>query len=30
MHIGVSIFATDFSIGMDELAPEVESRGFES
>ena len=30
MHIGVSIFATDFSIGMDELAPEIESRGFES
>ena len=30
MHIGVSIFATDLSIGMDELAPEIESRGFES
>ena len=30
MHIGVMIFATDFSIRMDELAVEVEDRGFES
>ena len=30
MHLGVMIFATDFSIRMDELAVEVEDRGFES
>lgn len=30
MHIGVTIFATDYSIPMDELAIELEDRGFES
>ena len=30
MHIGVFIFATDYSIRMDELAPALEERGFES
>ena len=30
MHIGITIFATDFSIQMDELARELEDRGFES
>ncbi len=30
MHIGVFIFATDYSIAMDELGVELEARGFES
>jgi probable F420-dependent oxidoreductase len=30
MHTGVTIFATDYAIRIDELAREVESRGFES
>jgi len=30
MHIGVCMFATDYAIRIDELAREVESRGFES
>ncbi len=30
MHIGVLIFATDYSIRMDELGPALEERGFES
>src|SRR5215471_3754435 len=30
MHIGVCIFATDYAIRIDELAREVEARGFES
>ncbi|MDP6344936.1 MAG: TIGR03619 family F420-dependent LLM class oxidoreductase [Alphaproteobacteria bacterium] len=30
MQIGVFIFATDYSIQLDELAPELEARGFES
>ena len=30
MHIGVYIFATDYSIRMDELGPALEERGFES
>lgn len=30
MHIGATIFATDFSMHMDELAIELENRGFES
>lgn len=30
MKIGVLIFATDYTIAMDELATELESRGFES
>ena len=30
MQIGVFIFATDYAIRMDELAPELEQRGFES
>lgn len=30
MDIGVFIFATDYSIRTDELAPELESRGFDS
>jgi probable F420-dependent oxidoreductase len=30
MHIGAFIFATDYAIRMDELAPELEQRGFES
>jgi probable F420-dependent oxidoreductase len=30
MHIGVCIFATDYSIRIDELAREAEARGFES
>jgi len=30
MHVGVAIFATDYSIPIDELARETESRGFES
>ncbi|MDP6707714.1 MAG: LLM class F420-dependent oxidoreductase [Alphaproteobacteria bacterium] len=30
MHIGVFIFATDYSIRMDELGAELETRGFES
>ena len=30
MHIGALIFATDFSIQMNELAVELEQRGFES
>ncbi len=30
MHIGVFIFATDYTIGMDELAGTLEDRGFES
>jgi probable F420-dependent oxidoreductase len=30
MHFGVSIFATDYAIRIDELAREAEQRGFES
>jgi len=30
MHIGVFIFATDYAIAIDELARELEARGFES
>lgn len=30
MQIGALIFATDYAIRMDELAPELESRGYES
>ncbi len=30
MKIGVLIFATDYTIQMDELARELEDRGFES
>ena len=30
MKIGVLIFATDYTIQMDELGTELESRGFES
>lgn len=30
MHIGVYIFATDYSILMDELGPALEERGYES
>lgn len=30
MHIGVTIFATDYAIRIDELAREAEARGFES
>jgi probable F420-dependent oxidoreductase len=30
MHFGVAIFATDYAIRPDELAPELEQRGFES
>ena len=30
MHIGVTIFATDYAIRTDELARELEARGFES
>jgi probable F420-dependent oxidoreductase len=30
MHIGICIFATEYAIRIDELAREVESRGFES
>src|SRR5215510_15645073 len=30
MHIGAAIFATDYAIGPDELARELEQRGFES
>src|SRR5712692_5733102 len=30
MHIGVTMFATDYSIRIDELAREAEARGFES
>ena len=30
MHYGVTMFATDYSIGVDELARALETRGFES
>jgi probable F420-dependent oxidoreductase len=30
MHLGVTIFATDYAIPIDELARETEARGFES
>ena len=30
MKLGVFLFATDYAMPLDELAPEVESRGFES
>src|SRR5690606_3242423 len=30
MHIGVTMFATDYAIPIDELARETEARGFES
>jgi len=30
MQIGALIFATDYAVRMDELAPELESRGYES
>ena len=30
MHIGVMIFATDYAMPADELAVELEQRGFES
>src|SRR5499426_1557416 len=30
MHFGAAIFATDYAIGPDELARELEQRGFES
>jgi probable F420-dependent oxidoreductase len=30
MHYGIAMFATDYAIGPDELAREVEQRGFES
>jgi len=28
MKIGALIFATDYAVRMDELAPEMESRGY--
>ncbi|MGH6621150.1 MAG: LLM class F420-dependent oxidoreductase, partial [Alphaproteobacteria bacterium] len=30
MHIGVFMFATDYAIGIEELARALEERGFES
>jgi probable F420-dependent oxidoreductase len=30
MHLGVTMFATDYAIAIDELARETEARGFES